>query len=110
MQKKTRKQYRAEFKAKLVKEMLKEEKTVGQLAAEYEVHISHNWSETRSAFSLGSHLLANEPLESSLGFMSGFQANALDRIRTFACILVVFTDQTPSRALYPSFCPLPNSI
>ena len=38
MQKKTRKQYTAEFKAKLVKEMLKEEKTVGQLAAEYEVH------------------------------------------------------------------------
>jgi transposase-like protein len=38
MQKKTRKQYTAEFKAKVVKEMLKEEKTVGQLAAEYEVH------------------------------------------------------------------------
>ena len=38
MQKKTWKQYTAEFKAKLVKEMLKEEKTVGQLAAEYEVH------------------------------------------------------------------------
>jgi transposase len=37
MQKKKRKQYTAEFKAKLVKEMLKEEKTVGQLAAEYEV-------------------------------------------------------------------------
>ncbi len=38
MQKKRRKQYTAEFKAKVVKEMLKEEKTVGQLAAEYEVH------------------------------------------------------------------------
>ena len=38
MQKKTRKQYSAEFKAKVVKEMLREEKTVGQLAAEYEVH------------------------------------------------------------------------
>ena len=38
MQKKTRKQYTAEFKAKVVKEMLKEEKTIGQLAAEYEVH------------------------------------------------------------------------
>ena len=38
MQKKKRKQYTAEFKAKLVKEMLKEEKTVGQLATEYEVH------------------------------------------------------------------------
>jgi transposase len=38
MQKKKRKQYTAEFKAKVVKEMLKEEKTIGQLAAEYEVH------------------------------------------------------------------------
>lgn len=38
MQKKKRKQYTAEFKAKVVQEMLKEEKTVGQLAAEYEVH------------------------------------------------------------------------
>ena len=38
MQKKKRKQYTADFKAKIVKEMLKEEKTVGQLAAEYEVH------------------------------------------------------------------------
>lgn len=38
MQKKTRKQYSAEFKAKVVKEMLREEKTVGQLAAEYGGH------------------------------------------------------------------------
>jgi len=38
MQKKTRKQYSAEFKARAVTEMLKEEKTVGQLAAEYGVH------------------------------------------------------------------------
>ncbi len=38
MQKKTRKQYSAEFKAKVVKEMLREEKMVGQLAAEYGVH------------------------------------------------------------------------
>jgi transposase-like protein len=38
MQKKKRKQYTADFKAKVVKEMLREEKTVGQLAAEYEVH------------------------------------------------------------------------
>jgi len=37
MQKKKRKQYTAAFKAKVVQEMLKEEKTVGQLAAEYEV-------------------------------------------------------------------------
>jgi hypothetical protein len=38
MQKKTRKQYSAEFKAKVVKEMIKEEKTIGQLASEYGVH------------------------------------------------------------------------
>ena len=38
MHKKKRKQYTADFKAKVVKEMLREEKTVGQLAAEYEVH------------------------------------------------------------------------
>ena len=37
MQKKKRKQYTAAFKAKIVKEMLREEKTVGQLASEYEV-------------------------------------------------------------------------
>ena len=38
MQKKKRTHYTADFKAKVVKEMLKEEKTVGQLAAEYGVH------------------------------------------------------------------------
>src|SRR5258706_7031012 len=38
MQKKTRKQYSADFKPKVVKEMLREEKTIGQLAAEYGVH------------------------------------------------------------------------
>jgi len=38
MQIQTRKQYSADFKAKVVKEMLREEKTVGQLAAEYGVH------------------------------------------------------------------------
>jgi len=38
MQKKKRTHYMGEFKAKVVKEMLKEEKTVGQLAAEYGVH------------------------------------------------------------------------
>jgi transposase-like protein len=38
MQSKKRKQYTAEFKAKVVKEILKEEKSIGQLAAEYEIH------------------------------------------------------------------------
>ncbi len=38
---KTRKQYTADFKAKVVKEMLREEKTVGQLAAEKEHHHAH---------------------------------------------------------------------
>lgn len=49
MQRKTRKQYTAEFKAKVVKEMLKEEKTVGQLAAEYEVHTNmlYRWRDQR---------------------------------------------------------------
>jgi transposase-like protein len=47
MQKKTRKQYTADFKAKVVKEMLREEKTVGQLAAEYEVksNMLYRWRE-----------------------------------------------------------------
>src|SRR5947209_16259656 len=47
MQKKTRKQYTADFKAKVAKEMLREEKTVGQLAAEYEVHSNmlYRWRE-----------------------------------------------------------------
>jgi len=47
MQKKIRKHYTADFKAKVVKEMLKEEKTTGQLAAEYEVHsnLLYRWRE-----------------------------------------------------------------
>ena len=47
MQKKKRKQYTADFKAKIVKEMLREEKTIGQLAAEYEVHSNmlYRWRE-----------------------------------------------------------------
>ena len=47
MQKKKRKQYTADFKAKVVKEMLREEKTVGQLASEYEVHSNmlYRWRE-----------------------------------------------------------------
>ncbi len=47
MQKKKRKQYTADFKAKVVKEMLKEEKTIGQLATQYEVHSNmlYRWRE-----------------------------------------------------------------
>jgi transposase len=47
MKKKTRKHYTADFKAKIVKEMLKEDKTVGQIAAEYEVHSNmlYRWRE-----------------------------------------------------------------
>jgi transposase len=33
-----RKQYTAAFKARVVQELLKEEKTLAQIAAEYEVH------------------------------------------------------------------------
>ena len=36
-----RKQYTAAFKAKVVQELLKEEKTLTQIAAEYEVHPTH---------------------------------------------------------------------
>ena len=40
-----RKQYSAAFKAKVVRELLKEEKTLAQLASEYEVHPTQlkNW-------------------------------------------------------------------
>ncbi len=50
MQKKKRKQYTADFKAKVVKEMLREEKTVGQLASEYEVHSNmlYRWRDQAS--------------------------------------------------------------
>ena len=34
----TRKQYTAAFKARVVQDLLKEEKTLAQIAAEYEVH------------------------------------------------------------------------
>lgn len=40
MQKQQRKQYTAEFKAQVVTEILKEEKTVSQLSAEYGIHSS----------------------------------------------------------------------
>ena len=40
-----RKQYTAAFKARVVQEMLKEEKTLAQIAAEFEVHATQlkNW-------------------------------------------------------------------
>lgn len=40
-----RKQYSATFKAKVVQELLKEEKTLAQIASEYEVHPTQlkNW-------------------------------------------------------------------
>ena len=40
-----RKQYTASFKAKVVRELLKEEKTLAQIASEYEVHPTQlkNW-------------------------------------------------------------------
>jgi transposase len=40
-----RKQYSAAFKAKVVQELLKEEKTLAQIASEYEVHPTQlkNW-------------------------------------------------------------------
>lgn len=40
MQNQKKKQYAAEFKAQVVKEILKEEKTVSQLSAEYGIHSS----------------------------------------------------------------------
>jgi transposase-like protein len=47
MQKQTRKQHTAEFKAKVVKEILREEKTISQLSSEYEVHSSqlYKWKD-----------------------------------------------------------------
>jgi transposase-like protein len=41
----TRKQYTAAFKARVVQELLKEEKTLAQIATEYEVHPTQlkNW-------------------------------------------------------------------
>ena len=40
MQKQKKKQYTAAFKSKIVKEILREEKTVSQLSAEYGIHSS----------------------------------------------------------------------
>jgi transposase-like protein len=54
MQKQKRKQYTADFKAKIVKEILREEKTASQLSAEYGIHSSqlYKWRD---------HALANLP-------------------------------------------------
>jgi putative transposase len=47
MQNQKKKHYIAEFKAKVVMEILKEEKTVSQLSAEYEIHSSqlYKWKD-----------------------------------------------------------------
>jgi transposase-like protein len=43
-----RKHYTASFKAQVVLELLKEEKTVSQISSEYGIHFSmlHNWKKT----------------------------------------------------------------
>ena len=43
-----RKHYTASFKAQVVQELLKEDKTIAQIAAEYEVHPTqlHKWKST----------------------------------------------------------------
>ncbi len=40
-----RKQYTSKFKAQVVRQMLREEQTISQLATEYEVHpnVLHKW-------------------------------------------------------------------
>lgn len=47
MQNQKKKQYTAEFKAQVVKEILKEEKTVSQLSSEYGIHSSqlYKWKD-----------------------------------------------------------------
>jgi transposase-like protein len=65
MQKQKRKQYTAEFKAKVVKEILREEKTVSQISAEYEIHSSqlYKWRDQALAGLPG---LFNEQAEKTL--------------------------------------------
>jgi transposase len=62
MQKQQRKQYTATFKAQVVKEILKEEKTVSQLSSEYEIHSSqlYKWRDQARA---GLPSLFNEQAE-----------------------------------------------
>ena|SRR5215472_17331823 len=47
MQKQKKKQYAAEFKAQVVREILREEKTISQLSAEYGIHSSqlYKWKD-----------------------------------------------------------------
>ena len=62
MQNQKKKQYAAEFKAQVVKEILKEEKTVSQLSAEYGIHSSqlYKWRDQAVA---GLPSLFNEQAE-----------------------------------------------
>jgi putative transposase len=65
MQKQKRKQYTAEFKAQAVKEILREEKTISQLSAEYGIHSSqlYKWRDQALA---GLPNLFNEQAEKAL--------------------------------------------
>lgn len=65
MQKQKKKHYTAEFKARVVKEILREEKTISQLSAEYEIHSSqlYKWRDQALAGLPG---LFNEQAEKSL--------------------------------------------
>jgi transposase-like protein len=62
MQKQKRKQYTAEFKAQVVKEILREEKTISQLSADYGIHSSqlYKWRDQALA---GLPSLFNEQAE-----------------------------------------------
>ena len=62
MQKQKRKQYTAEFKAEVVKEILREEKTVSQISAEHGIHSSqlYKWRDQALA---GLPSLFNEQAE-----------------------------------------------
>ena len=65
MQNQKRKQYTAEFKAQVVREILREEKTISQLSAEYEIHSSqlYKWRDQALAGLPG---LFNEQAEKNL--------------------------------------------
>jgi len=65
MQKQKRKQYTAEFKAQVVMEIVKEEKTVNQISAEYGIH-SIQLYKWRDQALTGLPGLFNEQAEKSL--------------------------------------------